>query len=979
MGRLNTVLYTIDQRADTTEAEKKVARDNIGAISFDDVQALGSDTFKTKQYPIDMHFAANAIIDRISQNANGEINAHCNYIYNATESTAGLMSPYDKAKLDGIAYGAEVNVQADWNVTDDTSDAFIRNKPNLNMFVTHDELGARLDAKQDRLTPGRNITIENNVISATADPQEQADWAQTDSTAVDYIKNKPQNLVQDSDYHHTDNNFTDAEKNKLAGIEAGAEANVQADWSQANSSADDFIKNKPDLSVYATQQDLTTGLSGKQDTLTAGNNITITNNVISATADPQVQADWAQSNSSAVDYIKNKPANLVQDADYVHTDNNFTDADKTKLSGIEAGAEANVQADWDQANSSADDFIKNKPDLSVYATKQEVTTGLSGKQDTLTAGSNISIVNNVISADAAPQEQADWAQSDSSAVDYIKNKPQNLVQDASYVHTDNNFTTAEKDKLAGIAAGAEVNVQADWTEADSAADSFIKNKPNLATVATTGDYNDLLNKPSTASVFTAVYGVTTQAEINAAISAGKAIVLEYVDGGGTHFHATAFDIDTTDHIMQFYEAREILGGHITVTRFRLSSDNQWTKSTWSSATVAGTGDYNDLINKPTIPSAPVQGVEVDGTSVVNAQGVAEIDLTPYAKSADLAAVATSGSYNDLSNKPSIPAAQVNSDWNAVSGVAQILNKPNLAAVATSGDYNDLSNRPAIIDNYVCYIGSAKQALWNAWLGGKLIFFVTRTDLSQFAPGSYGKERIIPLYSVTPTQSSGHTVYVFRFARTSYVEEPGYSAVEQYSVQIDPSDLTGNLVGGFETVYERSFTVMSGTVQKDLYEAMTQGCAIEYMDGNHALYHLSAVIPDTGDTGYNFVFTRVGCSAAAGSPVTIDTATVRITSPSSTSAVVITANAPIGFPLMQWQQQTQGATNTYSADKLSINQDSHTVTMHDATNGDVDLGYVVPVVAVAQPTNKILTMASGNTVPTWSDAPEGHTVGFITVP
>ena len=46
---------------------------------------------------------------------------------------------------------------------------------------------------------------------------------------------------------------------------------------------------------------------------------------------------------------------------------------------------------------------------------------------------------------------------------------------------------------------------------------------------------------------------------------------------------------------------------------------------------------------------------------------------------------------------------------------------------------------------------------------------------------------------------------------------------------------------------------------------------------------------------------------------------------------------------------------------------------------VDLGYVVPVVAVAQPTNKILTMASGNTVPTWSDAPEGHTVGFITVP
>lgn len=34
----------------------------------------------------------------------------------------------------------------------------------------------------------------------------------------------------------------------------------------------------------------------------------------------------------------------------------------------------------------------------------------------------------------------------------------NYVQDASYVHTDNNYTTDEKTKLAGIAAGSQVNV-----------------------------------------------------------------------------------------------------------------------------------------------------------------------------------------------------------------------------------------------------------------------------------------------------------------------------------------------------------------------------------------------------------------------------------------------------------------------------------------------------------------------------------------
>ena len=47
---------------------------------------------------------------------------------------------------------------------------------------------------------------------------EQSDWSQTDTEAIDYIKNKP--------------DLTDYE-------------NVQADWNETNSSADSYIKNKP--------------------------------------------------------------------------------------------------------------------------------------------------------------------------------------------------------------------------------------------------------------------------------------------------------------------------------------------------------------------------------------------------------------------------------------------------------------------------------------------------------------------------------------------------------------------------------------------------------------------------------------------------------------------------------------------------------------------------------------------------------------
>ena len=45
----------------------------------------------------------------------------------------------------------------------------------------------------------------------------------------------------------------------------------------------------------------------------------------------------------------------------------------------------------------------------------------------------------------------------------------------------------------------------------------------------------------------------------------------------------------------------------------------------------------------------------------------------------------SGSYNDLSNKPTIPAAQVQSDWNATTGMGVILNKPTIPDVSGKED------------------------------------------------------------------------------------------------------------------------------------------------------------------------------------------------------------------------------------------------------------------------------------------------------
>lgn len=79
----------------------------------------------------------------------------------------------------------------------------------------------------------------------------------------------------------------------------------------------------------------------------------------------------------------------------------------------------------------------------------------------------------------------------------------------------------------------------------------------------------------------------------------------------------------------------------------------------------------------------------------------------------------SGAYLDLTGKPSIPASQVQSDWNATSGMGVVLNKPALF----SGAYADLSGKPSLFSgSYADLTGKPAipaaqvQSDWNATSG-----------------------------------------------------------------------------------------------------------------------------------------------------------------------------------------------------------------------------------------------------------------------
>ena len=71
-----------------------------------------------------------------------------------------------------------------------------------------------------------------------------------------------------------------------------------------------------------------------------------------------------------------------------------------------------------------------------------------------------------------------------------------IVRDGKLYIANQAFTSGEAYNPADWTEVQATTVQSDWTETDSSADSFIKNKPSLAQVATSGSYDDLSNLPT---------------------------------------------------------------------------------------------------------------------------------------------------------------------------------------------------------------------------------------------------------------------------------------------------------------------------------------------------------------------------------------------------------------------------------------------------------------------------------------------------
>lgn len=115
------------------------------------------------------------------------------------------------------------------------------------------------------------------------------------------------------------------------------------------------------------------------------------------------------------------------------TDGLMSAGDKTKLNSVEHGAEENVQSDWNQTTTTADDFIKNKPNIAYTSAISNAT-------------------------------------------------PHNATPDSNGLNTtggaDGLFSAGDKTKLDGLAAGSGLKLTGSTFSLDDSTPSSITSAPN---------------------------------------------------------------------------------------------------------------------------------------------------------------------------------------------------------------------------------------------------------------------------------------------------------------------------------------------------------------------------------------------------------------------------------------------------------------------------------------------------------------------
>lgn len=328
-------------------------------------------------------------------------------------------------------------------------------------------------------------------------------------------------------------------------------------------------------------------------------------------------------------------------------------SDLTNDSGFITSSDIPAQQNADWNSNSGVSQILNKPTVynEWFGTQQEYDAILVKDPDT---------VYHIAGGGGGVQVQADWTETQVSSPAYIQHKPtiptktSDLTNDSGFV-TNSDVPTATSDLTndSGFITLNDVpaQVNADWNSNSGA--SQILNKPTIPAAQVNSDWNSnsgvsqILNKPTiptATSDLTNDSGFVTSSDVPTATS------------------------DLTND-----------SGFITLSDVPAQVNADWNSNSGAS----------QILNKPTVYTEWF-GTQAQYDAIVTKDSNTIYHIEGPAPAQSDWNEVNSSSMAFILNKPSIPAAQVNSDWNSNSGASQILNKPNMSTETLTFTLQDSS-------------------------------------------------------------------------------------------------------------------------------------------------------------------------------------------------------------------------------------------------------------------------------------------------
>lgn len=452
----------------------------------------------------------------------------------ASTTSAGLMSTGDKSKLNGVESGAQVNtvttvagktgavtlgkVDVGLDKVDNTSDAAkpisnaTRNALDLKLAyadvvntLTSSAADAPLSANQGRVLKGHidNInTLLDSDTGALDTLQEIVDYIQVNRESLNSLNINAIAGLQSALNSKVDkvtgkglsaNDYTDGEKSKLSGIAAGAQVNVATNLgNNATTSSVTITSSTGDNTTVGSATNTVAGIMGagdksKLDGIETGAQRNVATNLS------------ANRNSTTYTVASSTGTNVTLQAASNADAGVMTSADKNKLDSLEGGAEVNTvvsvagktgavalnknDVGLNNVNNTSDSA---KPVSTAQQTALDLKLAIADVVDNLASTANnrplsanqgrilkghIDNVNTLLNSDTPAldtlQEIVDYVKINRSELENLdigaiaglqaalNNKVDKV---AGKVLSSNDYTNAEKSKLGGIQAGAQVNV-----------------------------------------------------------------------------------------------------------------------------------------------------------------------------------------------------------------------------------------------------------------------------------------------------------------------------------------------------------------------------------------------------------------------------------------------------------------------------------------------------------------------------------------